>query len=280
MDETFSSIDLITQCLTDTERTLKFKQAIEEAVKPGDVVLEAGTGSSILSLFAARAGAKKVIAVEIDPYVAKLAQQNVINNGLEDIIQVIVDDVRNVKLEGTKAFDVVIMELLTTGMVDEHQVWTVNNLHERGLVDESTVFIPKRQDTFVTLSQMNFVEYGLTMRMVMHLWEPFPREEFLSLLSESTLLNSVPFDGQSPLDFSWKGIFEVNTSGTLNSVYLTSKTILNDSLDVGDTLALNAPVVVPLENDHIVQKGDRVECSIGYKFGSGYRNFKADVRVL
>lgn len=280
MDETFSSIDLITQCLTDTERTLKFKQAIEEAVKPGDVVLEAGTGSSILSLFAARAGAKKVMAVEIDPYVAKLAQQNVINNGLEDIIQVVVDDVRNVKLEGSKAFDAVIMELLTTGMVDEYQVWTANNLHERGLVDESTVFIPKRQDTFVTLSQMNFVEYGLTMRMVMHLWEPFPREEFLSLLSESTLLNSVPFNKKHSLDFSWVGVFDVDTPGTLNSVYLTSKTILNDSLDVGDTLALNAPVVVPLENDHVVQKGDRVECSIEYKFGGGYRNFKADVRVL
>ena len=88
MDETFSSIDLITQCLTDEKRTLKFKQAIEETVKPGDIVLDSGTGSSILALFAARAGAKKVIAIELDPYVAKLARQNVINNGYEDVIQV------------------------------------------------------------------------------------------------------------------------------------------------------------------------------------------------
>ena len=54
MDETFSSIDLITQCLTDKKRTLKFKRAIAETVKLGDVVLDAGTGSSILALFAAR----------------------------------------------------------------------------------------------------------------------------------------------------------------------------------------------------------------------------------
>jgi predicted RNA methylase len=279
MDETFSSIDLITQCLTDEKRTLKFKQAIEEAVKPGDIVLDSGTGSSVLALFAARAGAKKVIAVELDPYVAKLAQQNVINNGYEDVIQVIVSDVRNLQLEEGVQFDAVIMEMLTTGMVDEHQVWTMNNLHEKGLIKESTIFVPKRQDTFVALSEMNFVEYGLTMRMVMHLWEGFPTSGF-AFLTDIMPLNSISFDRQNPIDFSWKGIFEIKESGTLNSLHLTSKTILSDTIEVGDTLALNAPVVVPLEKDYVVQKGDRVECSIQYQFGNGYRNFKADIRVL
>lgn len=280
MDETFSSIDLITQCLTDEKRTFKFKQAIEEAVKPGDIVLDSGTGSSVLALFAARAGAKKVIAVELDPYVAKLAQQNVINNGYENVIQVIVSDVRKLQLEEGVQFDVVIMEMLTTGMIDEHQVLTINNLHEKGLIKESTIFVPKRQDTFVALSEMNFIEYGLTMRMVMHLWEPFPTKEFLRLLTDTTTLNSISFDKQNPTDFSWNSTFEIKESGTLNSLHLTSKTILNDTIEVGDTLALNAPVVVPLEKDYVVQKGDHVECSINYQFGSGYRNFKADIRVL
>lgn len=280
MDETFSSIDLITQCLTDKKRTLKFQQAIEEAVKPGDIVLDSGTGSSVLALFAARAGAKKVIAVELDPYVAKLAQQNVINNGYQDVIQIIVGDVRQLRLDEGVQFDVVIMEMLTTGMVDEYQVWTMNNLHEKGLIKESTIFVPKRQDTLVALSEMNFVEYGLTMRMVMHLWEPFPTKEFLRLLTDTAPLNSVSFDKRNPTDFSWNGTFEIKESGTLNSLHLTSKTILSDTIEVGDTLALNAPVVVPLEKDYVVQKGDQVECSIQYQFGNGYRNFKADVRVL
>lgn len=280
MDETFSSIDLITQCLTDEKRTLKFKQAIEEAVKPGDVVLDSGTGSSILALFAARAGAKKVIAVEFDPYVAKLAQQNVVNNGYEDVIQVTIGDVRQLQLEDGVQFDVVIMEMLTTGMIDEHQVRAINNLHEKGYIKESTIFVPKRQDTFVALSEMNFVEYGLTMRMVMHLWEPFPTKEFLRPLTDTTLLNSISFDKQNSVTYSWKGAFEIKESGTLNSLHLTSKTILNDTTEVGDTLALNAPVAVPLEKDYIVQRGDRVECTINYQFGNGYRNFKADIRVL
>jgi len=279
MDETFSSIDLITQCLTDEKRTLKFKQAIEEAVRQGDVVLDAGTGSSVLALFAARAGAKRVIAVEFDPWVAKLAQQNVINNGYEDVIQIIVGDVRQLHLEEKIQFDVVIMEMLTTGMVDEHQVVAINNLHKNGFVKDSTVFVPKRQDTFIALSGMNFTSYGLIMRMIRHLWEPFPIGEF-AFLTDTVPLNSIFFDSQNSTDFLWENTFQIKRSGTLNSIYLTSKTILNDTIEVDDTLALNAPVVVPLEKDCVVQKGDRVECSINYQFGNGYRNFKADVKVL
>lgn len=280
MDETFSSIDLITQCLTDEKRTLKFKQAIEEAVKPGDVVLDAGTGSSILALFAARAGAKKVIAVELDPYVAKLAQQNVVNNGCQDVIQVKVGDVRQLQqLKSGIQFDVVIMEMLTTGMIDEHQVSAINNLHEKGLIKESTIFIPKRQDTFVALSEMNFTTYDLTMRMIRHLWEPFPTGNF-KFLVDTKILNSISFDKHNQTAFSWKDTFEIKESGTLNNLYLTSKTILNDAIGVGDTLSLNAPVVVPLEKDYAVKKGDCVECTINYQFGNGYSNFKADIKVL
>lgn len=279
MDETFSSIDLITQCLTDEKRTLKFKQAIEETVKPGDVVLDSGTGSSILALFAARAGARKVIAVELDPYVAKLAKQNVVNNGYEGVIQIIVGDVRQLHLEERIQFDVVIMEMLTTGMIDEHQVRAINNLHEKGFVKESTTFIPKRQDTFVALSEMNFMSYGLTMRMIRHFWEPFPTGEF-AFLTDTTPLNSISFDKQNPLDFSWEKTFNIRESGTLNSLYLTSKTILNDGIEVGDTLSLNAPVVVPLEKDIAVQKGDLVACTVSYSFGNGFRNVRTGVKVV
>ena len=43
--------------LIDHTRTLAFQRAIEAVVRPGDVTIDVGTGSGILAMLAARAGA-------------------------------------------------------------------------------------------------------------------------------------------------------------------------------------------------------------------------------
>jgi predicted RNA methylase len=50
--------------LNDRNRTGKFIEAIRETVKEGDVVVEIGTGSGVLAIAAARAGAAKVYTIE------------------------------------------------------------------------------------------------------------------------------------------------------------------------------------------------------------------------
>ena len=48
----------ISLCLHDVTRTRMWKEAIEDSVKPGDVVVDAGSGTGILGVFAAMAGAR------------------------------------------------------------------------------------------------------------------------------------------------------------------------------------------------------------------------------
>jgi len=279
MDETFSSIDLVTQCLLDTERTEKFDQAIKKVVKPGSVVLDAGTGSGILALFAARAGAKKVFSIEFDPYVAKLAQQNVINNGYQDVIQVILGDARNINLPEGTHIDIVTMEMLTTGMVDEFQIWALNRLHQQAYIDKTTVFIPFKQDTYVSLTETNFSNYGLKMKMVKHVWRTLPKQK-IKCLSKPCLLNSISFDKVNEMNHSSRHLVDINKSGVLNSIYLNSVTWLDETISVGETLALNGPVSFPLDQDISVKKGEKVEIDIQYEFGNGFRNFKANARKV
>lgn len=56
--------------------------ALEEIVQPGDAVLDVGTGSGVLTIAAAKLGATKLVATDIDPIAVRVAQENAQRNGL------------------------------------------------------------------------------------------------------------------------------------------------------------------------------------------------------
>ncbi len=58
-----------------------YQRALRALVRPGDVVLDLGAGTGILSMLAARLGAARVHAVEAMP-IARLASALVEQNGL------------------------------------------------------------------------------------------------------------------------------------------------------------------------------------------------------
>jgi SAM-dependent methyltransferase len=102
--------------IRDRVRTDAFRRALERAVKPGDVVLDAGAGSGILGLLAARAGASRVYAVE-QTSVARLAEDLSVENGYADVVEVIQSDVVDVELP--EKVDVLVSEWLGGFGIDE-----------------------------------------------------------------------------------------------------------------------------------------------------------------
>jgi len=60
--------------------------ALEDYLQPGDRVLDAGTGSGILSIAAAKLGAGSVIAIDVDSTALEVARENVARNGVQKII--------------------------------------------------------------------------------------------------------------------------------------------------------------------------------------------------
>jgi release factor glutamine methyltransferase len=57
-------------------------------VAPNDRVLDVGTGSGIAAIAAARAGAKEVVAVDVNPQAVRCAKGNVARMGLRECVEV------------------------------------------------------------------------------------------------------------------------------------------------------------------------------------------------
>ncbi len=70
------------------ETTAMCLALLENAIRPGDTVLDVGTGSGILALAAARLGASSVLAVDLDPVAVNVARENIARNGAQDKITV------------------------------------------------------------------------------------------------------------------------------------------------------------------------------------------------
>ena len=125
--------------ICDRVRTGAFRRAIDSVVRPGDIVLDVGAGSGILSVFAARAGAARVYAVERTS-AAVLAQELAAANGVAEIVQVIHGDVMDVELP--ERVDVIVSEWLGGFGIDEGMLVPVIVARDRWL-KPGGVMIPR-----------------------------------------------------------------------------------------------------------------------------------------
>lgn len=93
--------------LSDPVRMDAYRRAIQEAVKPGDSVLDLGAGTGILGLLACRAGAQRVYAVE-QAEIIDLARAICRANGFEDRVTFIRE--RSTAAELPEKVDLVVTE--------------------------------------------------------------------------------------------------------------------------------------------------------------------------
>ena len=74
--------------VADPHRFNAYRDALESAVRPGDVAVDLGAGPGVFSLLAAHAGARRVFAVESDASVEWL-RGLALEQGLADRVTVI-----------------------------------------------------------------------------------------------------------------------------------------------------------------------------------------------
>ncbi|CAJ1401601.1 unnamed protein product [Effrenium voratum] len=134
--------------LKDRVRTGSYQQAIQhsEAVFRGKTVLDVGAGTGILCLFAARAGAKRVIGVEcseIASYATKIAEEN----GFGDVITYIQGKVEEIELPVDEV-DIIISEWMGYFLIFEAMLDSVLVARDRWLRPGRAMF-PDRARLFM-----------------------------------------------------------------------------------------------------------------------------------
>jgi predicted RNA methylase len=116
--------------LNDRARTDGFVRGIFEVVKVGDVVLDIGTGSGILAIMAARAGARHVYAIEAST-IADAAQATIDATEVADKITLIRGWSTNIDLP--EKADVLVSEIIGNDPFDENILAVFKDAHKRHL---------------------------------------------------------------------------------------------------------------------------------------------------
>ena len=114
--------------LHDQRRTGDYLAAIAEAVSRGDVVLDIGTGSGVLAIAAARAGARHVYAVEASD-IAPVAERVFALNGLSDRITLISGWSRQIELP--EPADLLVAEVIGNEPFEEEILETTLDARRR-----------------------------------------------------------------------------------------------------------------------------------------------------
>jgi precorrin-6B methylase 2 len=114
--------------LHDHRRTGDYLAALREAVRPGDVVLDIGTGSGVLAIAAARAGARLVYAIEASD-IADVAERVFAANGMQDRITLIAGWSRQIELP--EPADVLVAEIIGNEPFEEEILETTLDARRR-----------------------------------------------------------------------------------------------------------------------------------------------------
>lgn len=126
----YGDIELQRRMVSDRPRTNAFAAAIQEVVQPGHAVLDIGTGTGILAMLSAKAGAARVTAIEVTD-IAEVARHLVKVNGLADRVDV--QRRRASTLQLDHQVDVLISEWIGNGVFSEGMLHAVLEARDRHL---------------------------------------------------------------------------------------------------------------------------------------------------
>lgn len=154
--------------MNEHRRNNAYFEGMKTHVGDGKLVFEIGAGSGLLSMMAARLGARRVVTCEGAPMIAEKAKSIVATNGFADVVTVLSKPSFEVQLpeELPEKADVLVHEIFSSGLIEEHVLPALEDAKARLLKPDAAI-VPARSSLMIALVG------GEGMANYFHVSEPF-----------------------------------------------------------------------------------------------------------
>jgi len=140
------------EMLNDEKRNEAFERALTNAITPETIVLDIGSGTGLLAMMAARAGAKETVTCEMVPQLAELARDTVVLNGLAD--RIITLDKKSTSLvigyQMVHKANLLVTETVDCGLLGEGIVSSIAHAKANLLTDDAQI-VPCAATVYATV---------------------------------------------------------------------------------------------------------------------------------
>lgn len=247
--------------LSHKTRLRAFAQALRKSIKDTDIVYDLGTGTGILAILAAKAGAARVVAVDIDPLNIDYARKAAELNNVSDKIHFVNAHFADIKPE-IKA-DIVVSEMLSSAMIIEQQI-TMANHANKYILKKDGIMIPQNARVYFSLYNSKGILERFTFEDIK--FPPLPQsvEEWKGEeLSEMYLFKE--FDFRKQIEIPVKGTMQIQADqdGIAEGLFGVFESEISENIKI-DYKDGWKPLFIPFKDPIKVQKGDIVEIDLSF----------------
>lgn len=138
------------------ETTSLALRLMEKYIKPGDSVLDVGTGSGILAIAAAKLGAKDILGIDIDEDAVRVANENIANNITKDNTDFRIRAIKGDLTEGIDFEADVVAANLLADLVIRLTSSVAKHMKKDAIYISSGILVEKKQQVEESLRENGF----------------------------------------------------------------------------------------------------------------------------